>query len=64
MQYLTYRSLFSAAAVFIDFSSATYTASEGDGFANVSLELTGTAERAVTVRMHTEDGMATGMLGD
>lgn len=49
--------------MFVGLSSTTYSASEGDGAANVSLELTGTAEREVTVLIHTEDGMATGSLG-
>ena len=53
----------SPTAVTVEFSSATYSVSEGDEFANVSVELTGTAEREVRVLIHTENGTATGSLG-
>ena len=46
----------------VDFSSANYSVSEGDGVANISLELTGVAEREVTVLIHTGDGNATSSL--
>ena len=47
-------------AVTVSLSSAIYSASEGNEFCNVSLELTEAAEREVTVLIHTEDGAATG----
>ena len=53
----------SPTAVTVGLSSATYNVSEGDGVANVSLRLTGAAEREVSVLLQTEDGVATGSQG-
>ena len=53
---------FTLIAVTVGFSSATYSVSEGDGISNVSLELTGTTEREVTVLIKTGNGTATGSL--
>ena len=53
----------SQTAVNVSLSSATYLVSEDDRDANVSLELTGTAEREVTVLIQTGDGTATGSPG-
>ena len=46
----------------VGLSSATYSVSEGDGFANISLQLTGAAEREVSVLVQTGIGTATGSL--
>ena len=46
----------------VGFSSATYSVFEGDGFANVSLELNIPAESDVIVLTHTGDVSATGSL--
>jgi len=48
----------------VGLSSATYSVSEGDGFANISLQLTGAAEREVSVLVQTGIGTATGSLGN
>ena len=44
-------------------SSATYSVSEYDELATISLELIGDAEREVTVLIQTLNGNATGSLG-
>ena len=49
-------------AVTVGLSSTMYSVLEEDGFANVSVELTGTAEREVTVLIQTGDLTATGSL--
>ena len=38
--------------------------SEGDGFANVSVEITGAAEKEITVLIQTRNGTATGSLAE
>ena len=53
----------SPTAVTVGLSSATYSVSEGGGIANVSLRLTGAAEREVSVLLQTGDGVATGSQG-
>ena len=49
--------------VMVGLSSATYSVSEYDGLASISLELIGTAEIEVTVLIQTSNGNATGSLG-
>ena len=50
-------------AVTVGFIFTTYSVSEVDMVANISLELIGAAEREVPVLIHAEDGTATGSLG-
>ena len=50
-------------AVTVNFSSTTYSVFEGDGVANISLELTGAAQREITIFIQTSNGMATGSPG-
>ena len=46
----------------IDLFFANMSVTEGDEFVNGSVQLTGSAEREVTVLIHTQNGTATGNL--
>ena len=52
----------SLTAVTVDLPYTTYSVSEGGGVTNVSLVLTGAAEKEVTVLIHTENQTAIGIL--
>ena len=57
---LTISARISLSDVTVGLSSANYSVFESDGVANITLELTGDAEREVTVLIETQNGDAIG----